>query len=343
MIIDKIIAFKVENNSHLSSEYLKTLEDRLISKILGKKSYSIPYEGQSASEEDILNWFVASKHGPKLHRRAIVMKDRDVETFLRSVAHVDVNQPDKKTGDTPLILAARAHDADTVKALLDADATINARNKLGKDSIYEAITELNQQCYRDQAQYKTIKHLLDHGADINQSLLGNPKVTLSESTILKAEVRIANEILRHTKNIHPRMIFELARGKNQDSSIIINRILRSRHFDLDTRNSEGLTALMIATIHNKQRVMRALINRPDNAIESTVIRPVYGFDKHMTAYSLSLKNGDSCSKTLLDYGAKKIVPTLTDEEAEFLKKDKMLAKRRNEYLKDSTLGIAFFP
>lgn len=332
VVTDSFLAFLGQERDVLPPRHLKTIQSRITSNLMSEQHYPIPYQNQTPTKEDILDWFIQGKHGTKLYRRAVVKQDREVEAFLRN-RHVDISHPDEKTGDTPLILAARAHDAGQVELLLKSGASVDTRNKKGMDAINAAVTNLNCVSYRNDRQFYTIQHLLNHGADVNQPLsMTAPQKTLSESAIAKAELRIAELLINHTRELHSCTLFELISDRHENNPEIICHLLKSFTFDMEVRNQDGLTPLMVATCQQRPKVMKALLDCPNNALEAQVIRPIEGnFLKYWTAYSLANHHQfKECSELLLKYGAKKIVPKHTESEAQWMMKYHELTKRKGE-------------
>ena len=332
VVIDSFLAFLGQERNRLPPRHLKTIQSRITSKLMSEQHYPIPCQSQTPTKEDILNWFIQGKHGTKLYRRAVVKQDREVEAFLRN-QHVDISHPDEKTGDTPLILAARAHDADQVELLLNSGAAVDTRNKKGMDAINEAVSNLNCVSYQNDRQFYTIKHLLNNGADVNQPLLmTSPQKTLSESAIAKAELRIVQLLINHTRELHPCMLFELISDHHENNPEIISHLLKSFTFDMAVRNQGGLTPLMVATCQQRPKIIKALLDCPNNALEAQLIKPIEGnFLKYWTAYSLANHHQfKECSELLLAHGAKKIIPKHTESEAKWMMKYNELKKRKAE-------------
>lgn len=341
VVVDSFLSYLGHSSKHLSPEELTTIQSRVTSNLISKRHYLIPCLSQTLTNGNILSWFVQGDHGATLYRRAIVKQDKEVEAFLRNL-HVDVNRADKKTGDTPLILAARAHNADQVGLLLKSGATVDSRNNKGKDAIYEAVTNLNRISYRDDTQFYTINHLLNSGADVNQPLLIGeaPQKTLSESAIAKSELRVARLLINHSHELSRCTLFELVSRTDTDNPRIIDHLLDTFDFDLEDRNEDGLTPLMVAACQKRPKAMKVLLDQPNNALEAKVILPVDQFLKYWTAYSLADHHqSNECVKLLLRYGAKKIVPKLTGSEAQWMMK---YNKLRESYARtEATLDDSF--
>ena len=341
VVVDSFLGFLGRSSESLSPGELKTIQSRVTSNLLSKRHHLIPCLNQTPTNGNIVSWFVQGDHGAKLYRRAIVKQDKEVEAFLRNL-HVDINRADKKTGDTPLILAARAHNADQVGLLLKSGATVDSRNNKGKDAIYEAVTNLNRISYRDDTQFYTINHLLESGADVNQPLLIGeaPQKTLSESAIAKSELRVARLLIDHSHELSPCTLFELVSKTGKDNPGIIAHLLDTFDFDLTDRNENGLTPLMVAACQKRPKAMKVLLDQPNNALEAKVILPVDQFLKYWTAYSLADHHqSNKCAKLLLRYGAKKIVPKLTESEAQWMMKYNELREShaKTEAILDDTI------
>lgn len=259
VVVDNFLASLPKTDDKHSSRCLKNIKTHL-SATLKHLFYHIPCHHQPLADNEILNWFVNGELGQKLHRLAIVNKNKEIESFLRK-AHVDVNQPDKKTGDTPLILAARIHDADTVKELLAAKADISARSKIPKDAIYEALENINCNNFRDDQQFETIKCLLEHGADVNQRLLHRPTTRLSEYVIPKSELRVAKLLISHSKSIKTWTINQLAKVRSIDSPHIIRHLLFQPK--LEKENPHCKTPIMSVYAHGEQQFKVVIFLPPD--------------------------------------------------------------------------------
>ena len=260
VVVENFLASLPKTDDKHSSRCRENIKTHLKA-TLKHSFYRIPCHHQPLADNEILNWFVNGALGQKLHRLAVVNRDKDVESFLRK-AHVDVNQPDKKTGDTPLILAARIHDADTVKELLGAKADISARSKIAKDAIYEALENINRTNFRDDQQFETIKCLLEHGADVNQRLLHRPTTRLSEYAIPKSELRVAKLLISHSKSIKTETLHQLAKVRSIDSPNIIRHVLFQPKFD-PKENPPCDTPLMAVYINGEQQFKEVLFFPPD--------------------------------------------------------------------------------
>ena len=320
------------------------IADRLTSKILKKTYYSIPCEKQPLGSGEILDWFVKGELGQQLHRRAIVNQDKEVESFLRK-AHVDVNQPDEETGDTPLILAARIHDAVTVKVLLEADATISTRNHGNKDAIYEALEKLNHFTYRDDNQFKTIECLLEHGADVNQRLLHKPAIRLSEYAIPKAELRLAKLLASHSESINACAVRKLISERYTDRLDIINHLLSHPKFDPEGSTSCDDIALIERTTDGIYKSKKVLSMKAINATDATTIRPLTGFEKYwVLSWLMKQRDPEACSETSEDFGVLKIIPKYTTNETLSDKNHADLAdKVKSKPASEAVLGFLFYP
>ena len=308
IVVENFLASLPKTDDKYPSRCWKNIETHLTKAILKYRSYHIPCHHQPLADNEILNWFVNGELGQKLHRLAIVNGDKDVESFLRK-AHVDVNQPDKKTGDTPLILAARIHDADTVKELLAAKADISARSKIPKDAIYEALENINRTNFRDDQQFETIKCLLEHGADVNQRLLHRPKTRLSEYAIPKSELRVAKLLISHSKSIKTETVHQLAKVRSIDSPYIIRHLLLQPQFD-PKENPPCNTALVAININGEQQLKKVLLLQLYITPTATKHKLRRGFCYGDVSRLLNEGRSKECSELLNGYGFLKEVPKL---------------------------------
>ena len=307
VVVDAFLASLPKDSPERSPSNLNNVKTRLISNLLGNSYYHIPCNKQPLTSNEILDWFAKGKYGEQLHRRAIAGGDREVASFLRK-AHVDVNQPDEKTGDTPLILAARTHDSATVKELLTANATVSARNRGKKDAIYEALENLNRTSYRDDTQFETIKCLLEHGADVNQPLLNRPATRLSEYAIPKAELRVAKLLISYSEFIKTNTVFALAKVNSIDSPDILHYLVQQRKFD--PKEITGPQIPILGTDKKPQLVQGQLIE-PKRAKEfADKGRLQYVNKCFVGAYLIDHERYKECEELLPDYGPLDAVPKL---------------------------------
>ena len=306
--------------------------DRVARKIFGKRTYRIAAQDTVPSDGEIFTWFITGKHGPKLHRRAIVIQDMEVEAFLRE-SGIDINHQDEKTGDTPLILAARAHLSNLVKTLVNLGANPDEKNKCGNDAIQEAIISVDNTDYRNDSLHETIKCLLENGADVKQRSAHNHNYSLRDYAITKTELRTAKLMIDHSRDEIPGFLMaDLINTKHPDNADIIRYLYESNFFTGDewVNNSE-MTALMLACKNQNASYVTALLEQPGTKLETTVTLPIhmggFHFDKYHTAYSFAARRkGSRCARILARHGAKKIIPRLTSDEVNWVK-DYSCAKR----------------
>lgn len=323
----------------LSDQEMRGIQSRVVSNLFGKRSYQVVSADRTPNESDIFEWFVHGKHGCKLHRRAVAKSDIQVETFLRK-AGVDINFPDKKTGDTPLILASRVHNATLVKTLVDCGATINLVNKHGKDALCEAVDAIDRTPYRDESLFSTLECLVHHFADVDQPLTTGSVKSIADHAVPKTELRTANLFIFSAKNFSVGVLFDLIRGDQADNPDIIRSLASATNFNPNIRGRNRLTALMVASIYGRSGCLKALLELPQIDLEATVVRPVKTFEKNWSAYSFAASYGHGdCANLLVDKGAKKIVPALTEHEQEWLDELSDATANRNAALAFSPLAL----
>ena len=306
---------------------IPTLEamDRVTKKIFGKRTYRIAGQNGVPSDREIFTWFITGKHGPKLHRKAIVSQDMEVESFLRE-SGININHQDEKTGDTPLTLAAKGYLPDLVKTLVTRGANLHEKNKYGYDAIQEAIISANYTDYRNDSMHETIKFLLENGADVNQKSANARRYSLREYAITRTELRTAKLMINHSREeMSDCMMARLINTNYPDNADIIRYLYETNFFTGAERiNDREMTALMLACENQNESYVTALLEQTGTRLETTTTLPIrvgeFCFNKYHTAYSFAAKQkGSQCAQMLVDRGARKIIPKLTSDEIKWVK------------------------
>lgn len=314
VIADKLIPLFEEDG--ISFENTAELRHRVTRKLFGRRSYIINHMNQTPEDDEIFKWFISGKHGPKLHRKSIVEYDRELETVLRK-AGVNPNHPCEKTGDTPLILAARIHDAVTVKALLGSGASVSLKNLQKHDAIYEIVKSMNGDNYTSTPLFETVKLLINSGANVRQKL-DHSLEAISTRAVIEAQLCTAKLFINapdHGIQHHAPLV--LAKRKRRDDAKILELIYKKAPPENEPRNHRGMTPLMIASRYNNPKCLEVILKHPGTNIEALTVRQIEGFDKNYTAYGFSAIGG-KCAEILEAHGAKKIRPELTDIEQQWL-------------------------
>ena len=316
---------------------IPTLEamDRVTKKIFGKRTYRIAGQNGAASDGEIFTWFITGKHGPKLHRKAIVSLDMEVESFLRE-SGININHQDEKTADTPLILATQKHLPNLVKTLVTRGANLGAKNARGNDAIQEAIICADHTDYRNDSMHEIIKCLLKNGADVQQKSTNHSRYSLREYAIKKTEFRTAKLMIDHsTDGISNRVMADLIDTNYPDNADIIRYLYETNFFTGAERiNNRKMTALMLACENQNQSYVTALLEQPGTELETTTILPIlkdtFYFNKYHTAYSFAAsQKGSQCAQILADRGARKIIPKLTSNEVKWVEDYQHAKNMRN--------------
>ena len=317
VVVERFI--QAQDDAHISDKCTKAIRNRVTKNLFDKRSYTLNDQNQKPTNDEIFNWFISSEYSSKLHRRSIVQQDDALEAFLRE-AGVDINCHDKKTGDTPLILAARNHHSHTVKSLIKHGADVSAKNHRKRDVIYEVVRSMNDSNYRSESLHATTQCLIANGATISQSIPG-PLKTLSGYAITKSPLCTAKLFITpHPRTFEDSTLFALAKSKQPDNPKIIDCIYENfPDIDRNAKDDSGMTALMLASQSENPGCLKALLKQPQTNKEETVIRLVDGFKKYHTAYSFSARKSSSeCARILAEAGAQKIFPKLTGEEQMWL-------------------------
>ena len=309
----------IQSQDHISGKCSRAIRNRVTKNLFDKRSYTLNDQNKKPTNDEIFNWFISSEYGSKSHRRSIVKQDEALEAFLR-MAGVDINCHDKKTGDTPLILAARNHHSNIVRSLIKHGAEVSAKNHHQHDAIHEVVWSMNDSNHRSESLYATTECLIAAGADISQSVPG-PLKTLSGYAITISQLCTAELFIRpHPRTFEDSTVFALAKSKNPDSPKIIDCIYKNfPGIDGNAKDKHGMTALMLASQSQNPACLKALLEQSQTNKEETVTLLTRGFEKYHTAYSFAArKPGSECARILVEAGAQKIFPKLTGEEQMWL-------------------------
>lgn len=291
---------------------LRDIHSRLISTVFDRdQTFNVGVE--TPTNDDIFNWFISSEHASGLYRRAIEADDQAVESFFRE-SGVDISEADETTGNTPLMLAARSHQADVTEHLIAEGADISAVNRRNENAIYQAICRCSNAGYEKEPAFMTIKALLDAGA------LSYCPTRIADIIFTQTDQDIAGLFVDFPIQHFKYLVRELVKNIRDDNPGILE-IIFSRHPELvNIRDENQMTLLMIAASMNNLPTLKALLYQPNVDIEATCEKMVSGFNKKWTAYSFAYENGHVlCAKTLRQYGAHVYYPTLSLQEITQLK------------------------
>ena len=291
---------------------LKDIHSRLVSTVFDRdQTFKVGVE--TPTSDDIFNWFISSEYASGLYRRAIEAHDHVVESFFRE-SGVDINQADETTGNTPLMLAARSHQAEATQHLIASGANISAVNRRNENAIYQAICRCSKAAYEKEPAFKTIKALLDARA------LSYCSTRIADIIFTQTDQDIAGLFVDFPIQHFKYLVKELVKSKRDDNPGILE-IIFSRHPELvNTRDENQMTLLMIAASMNNLPTLKALLYQPNVDIEATCEKMVSGFNKKWTAYSFAYENGHVlCAKILKQHGAHVFFPVLSLQEISQLK------------------------
>ena len=267
---------------------------------------------QAPSIDDIFHWFINSTHSSGLYRRAIESRDNVVESFFRH-SGVNINQADEKTGNTPLMLAAKTHQPELTQRLIITGADVSAVNAHNESAIYQAIFQCGITDYEKEPAFKTIKTLL------NAMSLRQCPPEISNIVFTHTDLKIARLFfdlpIRHFESI----VNELVKSERSECSEILRAIL-SRHPELvNIRDKKQMTPLMIAASLDNPSTLKVLLEQSNIDIEATCQKIVSGFNKKWTAYSFAYDNSYvQCIELLEKYGANRFSPSLSLKEISYL-------------------------
>ena len=303
-----IVARYLSNSNPLHHEGSdRDIQERLTSTIFDQnKLFQI--SEQPPTDDQIFSWFINSDFAPKLHRRAIEAGDLSVESFFRT-SGVDVNRADEKTGNTPLMLAARSHRPVLVERLMQTGADTLARNHNKESAIEQAIYQYEKTGYEKSHLLGTLKHLLSDTRVFDQLTQ-----EMMEFIFTKTERAIAELFINHTKSSLRSTVDELINSKRDEAPDLLRLILSKFPLLVNKRDLFHKTPLMKAAENGNHGAMSALLDQPGIKVEAPW-RPLTippSLKTRWTAYSLAFENQNTdCMELLENFGAQKTVIGLT--------------------------------
>ena len=287
---------------------LKDIKERLTSTFFDQYRLFHISE-QPLTNDQIFDWFIKSDAASKLHRRAIEAGDLCVESFFRT-SGVDVNQADKATGNTPLMLAARSHQPVLVRRLMQTGADALARNRNKESAIEQAIYQCHQKGYEKPQLLETLQHLLSDTRVFDLCTEKMMNIIFTET-----EREIAELFINHEKGSLRSIVAQLARSRRAEAPDILRLILEKFPRLVNRRDHSDKTPLMNAAEIGNRETMLAILDQPSIDIEAVLETSGFRSIKKSTAYSLAYGNGkNDCLQLLESYGAQKVFQGLTSSE-----------------------------
>lgn len=171
--------------------------------------------------------------------------------ILLTAAGMDPNTR-YKANTTVLMEAALFGRADTVKALLERGADVNARDDFGRTALIFAI--------QYGAHADIVKDLLKKGADTNATLAdGRTPLMLSIDSpdIVKALVEKGADINAKNRDTGESVLMTMVLADNPESV----KSLLDRGASVNAKDDRGVTALMFAASNNKIVIAKLLLQK----------------------------------------------------------------------------------
>jgi len=180
-------------------------------------------------------------------------RTENVKLLLESGA--DVNTRDTN-GDTPLIAAAFMGFNETIKLLLEKGAEVNAKNNLGSTALMEAAT-MNKP--------EAVEILLKSGADTKATNIAG--LTALDAALRENHTEMAQllrtGVLKRPAQPQPTPYVALDDGLHQavkEGNLSKVRSLLAGGANVNARNKDGRTALILATMQGQADIVQALLN-----------------------------------------------------------------------------------
>lgn len=161
---------------------------------------------------------------------------------------VDINQPDDKTGDTPLIMSIGKEAFNIFSDILSRHPNVNARNCNGETALYSIVT--NQKI--DSRRYEYLEKLIEYKPpEESQSDSKNKKK--------KNDNLPCDMTMRYKQG---KTILHVAIENENRSKRVIEKIIESSGLDIDVEDDNGNTPLHIAALKNADSaIIEMLIKR----------------------------------------------------------------------------------
>ena len=232
-----------------------------------------------------------------------------MESFFRA-SGVDVNQADKTTGNTPLMLAARLHQPVMVERLMQTGADALARNLKKESAIEQAIYQCHKKGYEKPQLLETLQHLLSDTRVLNLCTKKMMNIIFTET-----DREIAELFINHEKYSLRSSVAELTRSNRAEAPDLLRLILAKFPRLVNRRDNAKKTPLMNAAENGNREAMLAILEQPSIDIEA--VYEIFGFRsiKKWTAYSFAYLNGQyDCLQLLESYGAQKVFQGFTYSE-----------------------------
>ncbi|MBK5199226.1 MAG: quinoprotein dehydrogenase-associated putative ABC transporter substrate-binding protein [Methyloceanibacter sp.] len=218
---------------------------------------------QVVTKEKLEGWLAEGADITQELSNAVVANDLDRVKFLVSKG-ADVNQPDNQ-GWTPLLSAARQRHDDMVKVLLELGADPNLAKSDGTTPLIAAAN-------RDHV--PSIKVLLEHGADIEKP--GPEGLRPLPIAIAEDNYEAAKALMEAGANVNepssaegltPLMVAAAQSAPAEGAMFLpsstrpidIAKGLIERGANVNAQSTKGVTALMIAAVHNNPPMIGLLM------------------------------------------------------------------------------------
>ena len=200
--------------------------------------------------------FKSNSHSEDPFSVAQLLVEHDADVDIRDNDHV-----------TPLHLASRNRDLESVRVLLDHGANVSAKNNRGQTPLHQVL--LFKRDPKDR--FGVAQLLVERGADVNAQDADDETPLHLASEYYFPELELVRMLLKHGADVH---------AKNSQGQTPFHRRLESKHFyreffdvaqllvehgaDVNTRDREHQTLLHLASYRLDLRLMRILLDRDAN-------------------------------------------------------------------------------
>ncbi|WOG27701.1 ankyrin repeat domain-containing protein [Endozoicomonas sp. 8E] len=240
--------------------------------------------GQAQRVEQLLHCFARTESGQRLYRKAVANNLVALESLLRK-AGVDINHQSPKSGNTPIIAAAKANHWSMVSLLLEEKATVHQQNKSDYHLLELIFSAWGNYKITDEQQRELTLKALENQPEAQINMADGQAKLLAVYAFQHAVLRncwsFCNQLLEKIPHLvsalkqeqigSKLMIDVVMNYRDQDTAtkylVNLKDSAGRRLFNLNCKTQAGKTLLMLAAKNGNTRTMTTLLNTPD-AVEN---------------------------------------------------------------------------
>ncbi|WP_422139656.1 ankyrin repeat domain-containing protein [Endozoicomonas sp. ALC020] len=238
---------------------------------------------QAQQVEQLLQSFARTESGQRLYRKAVANNLVVLESLLRK-AGVDINHQSPKSGDTPIIAAAKANHWSMVSLLLEEKATVHQQNKSDFHLLMLIFSAWGDYKITDQQQRELTLKALENQPEAQIKLANGQTKLLAVYAFQHAVLRncqlFCNQLLKNShlvsalkqEQIGSKLMIDVVMNYRDPAAatkylVNLKDSAGRRLFDLNCKTQSGKTLLILAAKKGNTHTMETLLNTP-GAVEN---------------------------------------------------------------------------